>query len=58
MRFQGWSRPMEDYFSALFAGGFVIDKLREPVPDTEEGRYARWHRYPMFLHIRAIKHPS
>lgn len=55
MRFRGWSRPMEDYFSALFAAGFVVDELREPVPSTDEGRYARWHRYPMFLHVRAAK---
>jgi len=55
MRFCGWTRPMQDYFAALFNAGFVVDALQEPVPSTHEGRYKRWHRVPMFLHIRAIK---
>lgn len=55
MHFRGWSYPMEDYFSALFAAGFVVDAVREPLPSTNEGRYARWHRIPMFLHLRALK---
>ena len=55
MNFRGWTRPLEAYSSALFAAGFVVDALREPRPITHEGRYARWHRYPMFLHVRAIK---
>jgi SAM-dependent methyltransferase len=55
IRFRGWSRPIEDYFSALFDAGFVVDALSEPRPITDEGRYARWHRFPMFLSLRAIK---
>jgi hypothetical protein len=55
MRFRGWSRPIEDYFSALFDAGFVVDALCEARPNTDEGRYARWHRFPMFLYLRAIK---
>jgi 2-polyprenyl-3-methyl-5-hydroxy-6-metoxy-1,4-benzoquinol methylase len=35
------------------AAGFVLDDLREPVPAGTGHPYARWHRYPMFLHLRA-----
>ena len=55
MRFRGWSHGLEAYFSALSDAGFVVDALREPVPTTGSGDYARWHRYPMFLHLRAVK---
>jgi SAM-dependent methyltransferase len=55
MRFRGWARPMQEYFSALFDAGFVVDALQEPVPNISSGRYERWHRFPMFLHLRAIK---
>ena len=55
MRFRGWARPMQEYFGALFAAGFVIDALHEPVPNVNTGRYERWHRIPMFLYLRAIK---
>lgn len=55
MNFRGWTRPMQNYFSALFAAGFVVEALQEPVPSIDTGRYERWHRLPMFLHLRAIK---
>jgi len=55
MRFRGWVRPMQDYLSALFDAGFVVDSINEPTPTTREGRYERWHRVPMFLHVRAVK---
>ncbi len=55
MTFRGWTRPMQDYFAALFDAGLVVDLVREPVPSTREGRLERWHRVPMFLHIRAVK---
>jgi SAM-dependent methyltransferase len=55
MRFRGWSHSLEAYFSALFEAGFVVDALREPVPAIGTGDLARWHRYPMFLHLRARK---
>jgi SAM-dependent methyltransferase len=55
MRFRGWDRPMEDYLAPLFDAGFVLDAFSEPRPNTAEGRYARWHRFPMFLFLRAIK---
>jgi hypothetical protein len=55
MRFRGWSRSLENYFSALSYSGFVVDSLREPVPASRVDEYQRWNRYPMFLHLRAIK---
>jgi SAM-dependent methyltransferase len=58
MNFRGWTHSMEIYFAALFAAGFVVDEFREPVPDTNTGRYERWHRFPMFLQLRAIKRPA
>ncbi len=54
-RFRGWTRPLEAYVGSLRRAGFVIDNLREPRPNTEEGRLARWHRVPMFLFLRAVK---
>lgn len=56
MTFRGWVRPMQDYFAALFDAGFVVDLVREPVPSARQGRLERWHRVPMFLHMRAVKH--
>jgi SAM-dependent methyltransferase len=55
MGFRGWSHSLEHYFSALFSAGFVIDGVREPSPATGADDYERWSRYPMFLHVRAIK---
>jgi len=51
-------RPLEVYFEALAAAGFLIERLREPrVPETAvtEPRSRRWQRVPLFLHIRAIR---
>ena len=55
MHFTGWSHTLEEYVSVLVNAGFVIDALREPTPASKTGRYERWHRYPMFLNLRAIK---
>jgi SAM-dependent methyltransferase len=55
MRFQGWSHALGDYAAALHEAGLLIDMVREPVPSTGSDDYDRWHRYPMFLHLRAIK---
>jgi ubiquinone/menaquinone biosynthesis C-methylase UbiE len=55
MRFRGWSHGLEAYFAALSGAGFVVDALREPVPTTRSDDYVRWYRYPMFLHLRAVK---
>jgi SAM-dependent methyltransferase len=55
MRFRGFVHALEDYFSALFDAGFVVELLKEPTPAEGADGYERWQRYPMFLHIRAIK---
>lgn len=49
-------RPLETYFEALAAAGFVVKRLREhAVPDEAIGRprQRRWQRLPLFLHVRA-----
>ena len=51
-------RPLEAYFEALAAAGFVVERLREhAVPDAAIGRerQRRWQRIPLFLHIRALR---
>ena len=51
-------RPLEAYFEALAAAGFVVERLREPaVPDEAVGRprQRRWQRLPLFLHVRAVR---
>lgn len=55
MRFRGWSHSLEGYFSALAGAGFVVDALREPEPDTGADRYGQWRRFPLFLHLRALR---
>ncbi len=55
VRFSGWSRPIEAYADALAGAGFVIDRLREPRPLEGTEWYGRRCRYPMFLHLRAVK---
>ncbi len=49
-------RPLEAYFKALAAAGFVVERLHEhPVPEAAIGRprQRRWQRLPLFLHLRA-----
>jgi SAM-dependent methyltransferase len=56
MTFHSQHRPLEAYFLALEAAGFLVDALREPsVPDQAIGSPAarRWQRLPLFLHLRA-----
>ncbi len=55
MTFRGWSHSLESYFSALSSSGFVVDCLREPAPVIVTDSLQQWSRYPMFLHLRAIK---
>jgi len=55
MHFRGWHHALEVYVSAIAGAGLVVDALREPVPAGSITRLARWHRYPMFLHLRAAK---
>jgi SAM-dependent methyltransferase len=59
MVFHGEHRPLEVYIAALQQAGFLVEVLREPVPDGDHVRdeppVARWQRVPTFLHLRAVK---
>ena len=50
MTYHGEHRPLQTYTEALTDAGFVINRLLEPTStDTRD----KWHRIPLFLHIRA-----
>jgi SAM-dependent methyltransferase len=50
MTFHTEHRPLQDYVDALADAGFVIERLREVgEPDPDD----KWHRIPLFLHLRA-----
>jgi SAM-dependent methyltransferase len=50
MTFHSEHRPLHDYTGPLLDAGFVIERLREVGdPDPTD----KWHRIPMFLHLRA-----
>jgi ubiquinone/menaquinone biosynthesis C-methylase UbiE len=56
--FESEHRPIEWYFAALEAAGFLVESLREtPVPESAvtEERQRRWQRLPLFLHVRAVR---
>jgi ubiquinone/menaquinone biosynthesis C-methylase UbiE len=56
--FESEHRPIEWYFAALGAAGFLVESLREtPVPESAvtEERQRRWQRLPLFLHVRAVR---
>jgi SAM-dependent methyltransferase len=55
MAFHGWSYALEDYSAALEAAGFLIETMREPVPDESVPHLRPWRRLPLFLHIRAVR---
>jgi SAM-dependent methyltransferase len=55
MHFAGWSHSLEVYVTALASAGFLIQALKEPVPHESLDEYGRFKRYPMFLHLRAVK---
>ena len=59
MTFRGWMYALEDYFRALEAAGFVVERLREPAATEEAAAwqpgFRRWQRVPMFLQLRAVK---
>jgi SAM-dependent methyltransferase len=51
MTFESRHWTLGDYFDALADGGLTVDALREiPYPD-----HPRWSRYPLFLHVRALR---
>lgn len=51
MTFNSEHRPLHDYTEALAKAGFVIERIREV---TEPNPSDKWHRIPLFLHIRAV----
>ena len=59
MEFHSIHRPLATYTDALHDAGFVIDLLREPVPDAlaiaRFPRLARQNLVPWYLHVRAIR---
>jgi SAM-dependent methyltransferase len=59
MEFHSMHRPLAAYTDALHEAGFVIDLIREPVPDEAAierfPRLGRQHRFPWYLHIRATR---
>ena len=59
MTFHGWTYTLEDYVRVLEDAGFLIERVREPVPSAEQATtrpsLKGWRRVPLFLFIRAIK---
>jgi len=54
MTFSYEHRPLQDYVDALADSGFVIERIREVgEPDPDD----KWHRVPLFLHLRARREP-
>ena len=56
MTFHSRHRPLQAYFAALEAAGFLVEALREPaIPEhaIERDNSRRWQRLPLFLHVRA-----
>ena len=58
MRFHETHRPLGEYLEAVFAAGFTLERLVEPVPDpmyiADHPEVARWRERPSFLHGRAV----
>ena len=59
MTFHTEHRPIESYACALEDAGFVIEAIREPMPDPamapEQPSEERWRRIANFLMLRARK---
>jgi SAM-dependent methyltransferase len=59
MTFHGSTYTFEDYVRALEVAGFLIERVREPVPSAEQATkrpsLERWRRVPLFLFMRAVK---
>jgi len=57
MTFHSEHRPLEAYVDALAGAGFVVERLREPVPDAavlaDVPRLRRQQRVPWYVHVRA-----
>lgn len=58
MTFEGWRHPLSAYVLALEQAGFLVESIREPVPDdaalAAAPELAKWREQPIFLHIRAL----
>jgi SAM-dependent methyltransferase len=52
MTFHSFHRPLEAYSRALDSAGFLIEAIREV---TDDDPADRWHRIPLFLHLRAVR---
>jgi SAM-dependent methyltransferase len=59
LEFNSDHRPLELYMRALEDSGFLVEAVREPVPDAdhvrENPRMSRQLRLPWFLHLRAVR---
>lgn len=58
MTFVSAHRAMSAYGEAITGAGMLIDALREPaLPEAAitRPRSRRWQRFPVFLHLRAVK---
>lgn len=59
MTFHGFAYPLEDYARALEDAGFLIERVREPVPRDEHlikrPSLGPWQRIPAYLSIRALR---
>jgi SAM-dependent methyltransferase len=51
MTFESRHWTLQDYFDALLDAGLLVDGLREIGLDD----HPRWSRYPLALHVRAVK---
>jgi SAM-dependent methyltransferase len=51
MTFESRHWTLQDYFEALVGAGLLVDGVREIRHDD----HPRWSRYPLFLHVRALK---
>ena len=55
MTFHSEHRSLQAYADALADAGFLIERIVEVAdPDPDD----RWHRLPLFLHVRAVKAAS
>ncbi len=58
MTFHGWTYTLADYTRALEDAGFVIERMREPIPSADQAAarpsLERWRRVPLFLFVRAV----
>ena len=51
MTFESRHWTLEDYFEAVLGAGFRVEAVRE----IADPGHPRWSRYPLFLHLRAVR---